>query len=93
MNATWKTTALAAALAGTAALGLASARAADTVITFDPGTVQYGYTDGYWTRDHVWHTWSDPKYIEVYRSHPGAVYHEWKHDRDPDMGWVEIHKR
>ncbi len=24
---------------------------------------------------------------------PGAVYHEWKHDRAPDMGWVEIHKK
>lgn len=93
MHRTLKTTALAVALAGMTTLGMATAFAADTVITFDPGRVQYGYSDGYWTRDHTWHTWSHPKDVEVYRSHPGAVYHEWRHDRDPDMGWVEIHRR
>lgn len=93
MNTIWKSTVLALALAGTTALGVATASAADTVITFDPGTVQYGYTDGYWSHDHAWHTWGDPKYVETYRSHPGAVYHEWKHDRDPDMGWIETHKK
>ena len=92
MSKTLKNTVLAIALAGATALGAGTAFAVDAVVTFDPGTVQYGYTDGYWSRDHVWHTWSDPKYVEVYRHHPGAVYHEWKHDRDPDMGWVEIHK-
>ena len=93
MTKTLKTTALAIALAGSTVLGMGTAFAVDAVITFDPGTVQYGYTDGYWTRDRVWHEWSDPKYIEVYRSHPGADYREWKHDRDPDMGWkVEIQK-
>ena len=27
------------------------------------------------------------KYVEVYRRHPGARYYEYRHDRDPDMGW------
>ena len=92
MKKTLKTTTLAIALAGSTALGMGTAFAVDAVVTFDPGVVQYGYADGYWTRDHVWHTWSDPKYVEVYRSRPGAVYHEWKHDRDPDMGWIELRK-
>ena len=92
MTKTLKTTALAIALAGSTAFGMGTAFAVDAVVTFDPGVVQYGYTDGYWTRDRVWHGWSDPKHVEVYRSRPGAVYHEWKHDRDPDMGWIELRK-
>jgi hypothetical protein len=92
MTKTLKNTVLAIALAGSTALGAGTAFAVDAVVTFDPGTVQYGYTDGYWTRDHVWHTWDNPKYVETYRARPGAVYHEWRHDRDPDQGWVEIHR-
>jgi hypothetical protein len=92
MAKTLTTTALAIALAGTTAVSMGTAFAVDAVVTFDPGTVRYGYTDGYWSNDHVWHKWESPKYIETYRARQGAVYHEWKHDRDPDMGWVEIHK-
>jgi hypothetical protein len=90
VNKTLKTAAFAIALAGSTALGAASGFAADTVITFDPGTVRYGYADGYWTRDRQWRTWEKPEYVEVYRKHPGAQYHEWKHDRDPNMGWIEV---
>ncbi len=43
MNRTLKATALAFAIAGAAAF---SAQAADTVVTFDPGVVAYGYSDG-----------------------------------------------
>ena len=33
---------------------------ADTVVTFDPGAVAYGYTDGYWTTKKEWRTWKNP---------------------------------
>jgi hypothetical protein len=74
-----------AALLGTTAFG--AAKAADINVTFNPGDVAYGYTDGYWSRDHVWHKWDKPDYVEVYRKHPGAHYYEYRHDRDANMGW------
>lgn len=74
-----------AALLGTTALG--AAQAADTVVTFDPGIVAYGYSDGYWTTKREWRTWEKPEYVEVYRKHPNARYYEYRHDRDPDQGW------
>jgi hypothetical protein len=83
------TSLLAAAAIGTSAFG------ADVSVTFDPGIVAYGYTDGYWTNKHEWRTWEKPEYVEVYRKHPGARYYEYRHDRDADMGWrgdVVIHK-
>ncbi len=84
--------ALAVAVAGAT---FASAQAADTVVTFDPGVVAYGYSDGYWTTKHEWRTWDKPEYVETYRKAPGARYYEYRHDRDPDMGWrgeIVIHK-
>lgn len=84
MKTALKATFVAAALAVSAA---GSAFAADVSVTFDPGIVAYGYTDGYWTTKREWRTWEKPEYIEVYRKHPGARYYEYRHDRDPDMGW------
>ena len=74
-----------AALMATTAFG--AAKAADVNVTFDPGNVAYGYSDGYWTTKHEWRTWEKPEYVEVYRKHPGARYYEYRHDRDADMGW------
>lgn len=85
-----KKTLLALAIAGAATVAAGPVFAQSAVITFDPGNVAYGYSDGYWTRDHVWHTWEKPEYVEVYRKHPGAQYHEWVHTRDANQGWVEI---
>jgi hypothetical protein len=84
MNRTLKATTLAFVIASATAL---SAQAADVSVTFDPGIVAYGYSDGYWTTRHEWRTWEKPEYVEVYRKHPGARYYEYRHDRDPDMGW------
>jgi hypothetical protein len=84
MNKTLKATALAFALIGATAF---SAQAADTVVTFDPGNVAYGYSDGYWTNKHEWRTWEKPEYVETYRKSPSARYYEYRHDRDADMGW------
>ena len=84
MKTVLKATAVAAALA-VSAIGAVSA--ADIAVTFDPGVVAYGYTDGYWTTKREWRTWEKPEYIEVYRKHPGARYYEYRHDRDADLGW------
>jgi len=73
-----------AAILGTTAVG---AYAADVAVTFNPGDVAYGYSDGYWTNKREWRTWDKPEYVEVYRKHPEARYYEYRHDRDPDMGW------
>ena len=77
-------TALALTVAGAT---IVSAQAADTVVTFDPGVVAYGYSDGYWTTKHEWRSWEKPEYVDVYRKAPSARYYEYRHDRDPDMGW------
>lgn len=84
MKTILKSAAVAALLAATA---FGTAQAADTVVTFDPGIVAYAYTDGYWTTKREWRTWEKPEYVEVYRKHPGARYYEYRHDRDPDLGW------
>ncbi len=72
-----------------AVLAIAPAAAFADSVTFDVGNVAIGYNDGYWDRGHVWHTWEKPEYREHYRAAKGAEYHEWKHDRDKDMGWHE----
>ncbi len=82
MNKILKAAALAVALSG-----VSTAFAADVVVRFDPGVVQYGYTDGYWTRSHEWHAWEHPDHVKIYRSTPNAQYYEYRHDRDADMGW------
>ena len=87
MTKTLKAAALAVALSGVAMIGVSAAYAADVVVQFDPGVVQYGYTDGYWTRTHEWRTWEKPEHVDVYRKAPNAAYYEYMHDRDPDMGW------
>ncbi len=82
MNKTFKAAALAVAF-----FGIASAAYAADIVQFDPSTVQYGYSDGYWSRTHEWHTWEKPEHVQTYRTTPNATYYEYKHDRDPDMGW------
>lgn len=84
MKTILKATAI-AALLSSAAFGVA--QAADPVVIFNPGSVAYGYSDGYWTTKKEWRTWDKPEHVEVYRKAPEARYYEYRHDRDPDMGW------
>jgi len=85
-----KKTLIALTLAGVTTFGASAVFAADVAVTFDPGVVAYGYTDGYWTRQHEWRTWEKPEHVDVYRKYPNAQYHEWVHTRDANQGWVEI---
>ena len=74
-----------------AVLAITPAVAFADSVQFDIGNVAIGYNDGYWDRGHVWHAWEKPEYRERYRVDKGAEYHDWKHDRDKDMGWHERH--
>lgn len=84
MNKTLKAAAIALALGGTTAIGAANAA---NIAVFDPGTVAYGYHDGYWTRTHEWHRWAKPENREAYRKSEAKYYHEWNHNRDANHGW------
>lgn len=64
---------------------------AQASVTFDVGNVAIGYSDGYWDRSHAWHSWNRSEDMAAYRAAKNAEWHDWKHDRDRDMGWHERH--
>ena len=57
-------------------------------VAMDYDTVAYGYSDGYWTTDHQWHAWNNDNDMAMYRNRTGNHYHDWKHDRDGNNGWM-----
>lgn len=89
MKRTIQAALIAAALAAPAFAPLAAK--ADVSVTFDQGSVAYGYNDGYWDRSHAWHGWPNPAAQREWREHNAKHYYAWKHDRDRDMGWHEDH--
>lgn len=89
MKRTLQAVLIATALAAPAFAPLAAR--ADVAVTFDSGTVAYGYNDGYWDRVHAWHPWPSTVTMNDWRSHNTTHYYGWKHDRDKDMGWHEDH--
>lgn len=56
-------------------------------LTFDFGSVAFGYNDGYWDNGHRWHAWRNRGDHDGYRNHQGNNYHDWHHNRDHDNGW------
>ena len=92
MKHSFKTVAIALALAGSTVSTLAimtPASAADVAVTFDPGTVRYGYNDGYWDNGRAFHTWAQPEHMTTYRAYKGAQYYDYPHTRDSNQGWIE----
>lgn len=85
MNRFIKAAIVTMALAGAPAMAFAQS------VSFNVGNVAIGYSDGYWDRGHTWHTWDRPEHRDAYRAAKNAEFHEWKHDRDKDMGWHERH--
>ena len=61
--------------------------AAEVNISIDPGSIAFGYSDGYWDRDHHWHKWHSPGDAAWYRSHYAEHYYDHHHDRDHEGGW------
>jgi hypothetical protein len=80
---------IALALAGgPIAAAVPAAAAVDFSISL--GNAAYGYSDGYWDRDHVWHTWHNKAEAQYYRTHNAQHYVAVRHDKDPkdqDKGW------
>ena len=54
------------------------------------GNAAFGYSDGYWDRDHQWHTWRNRDEQRYFRTHYAEHYVNSKHDRDREhQGWRE----
>ena len=71
-----------------ALIGQAPSAMADHVsISVDPGSIAFGYSDGYWDRAHQWHPWASPADARWYRSHYHSHYFAHHHDHDRDGGW------
>jgi hypothetical protein len=51
------------------------------------GDIAFAYRDGYWDRWHRWHAWRGEEQRVWWREHHPAMYWDWRHDRDRDMGW------
>lgn len=76
---------IATALAAPAFAPLAAR--ADVSVTFDSGSVAYGYNDGYWDRSHAFHTWPNAAAQREWSERNREHYFDQRHDRDHDMGW------
>ena len=77
------------ALVAVALLGSAAAlpAAAQVHVSINPGSVAYGYNDGYWDRDHHWHGWANAADRDWYQKHYAAHYYDRRHDREAGQGW------
>jgi hypothetical protein len=86
-----KAAAIALAVVGStvSTLSIMTPASAQAVVTFDPGTVRYGYNDGYWDNGHSFHNWSQPEHMTTYRAYKGAQYYDYPHTRDSNQGWIE----
>lgn len=76
-----------ALVAGSSLAATLPATAADVTVSTSPGGIAFGYSDGYWNRDHQWNAWSNPQQATQYQTQNRDHYYDWKHDRDSDMGW------
>ena len=77
---------------GGMALATALPAAAATDIRIGDRDIAFGYSDGYWDREHGWHRWRDQREAAEWRREHREHYYTWKHDRDRDkMGWREEH--
>ena len=55
--------------------------------SFDTGAVAFAYSDGYWDRDHNWHSWSNAREARQYRADYGHNYRHKRHTRERNQGW------
>lgn len=79
---------VALALAGVSlAVGLPVPARADIHVSIDPGSVAFGYSDGYWDRDHHWHAWRNREESDWYREHYRDHYYDRKHEAEREQGW------
>jgi hypothetical protein len=84
-----KGTLIAVALAGASVVASVPAVAA-TDFSISLGNAAFGYSDGYWDRDHNWHAWHNRAESRYYQTHNAEHYVATRHDRDrkdKDKGW------
>ena len=62
--------------------------AADVTVAVTPNAnIAFGYSDGYWDRDHAWHQWRNRDEASAWRKEHDQYYYDRKHDAERDMGW------
>jgi hypothetical protein len=61
----------------------------DARFSADPASVAFGYNDGYWDRDHQWHSWANKSDSQWYRTHYKSHYYSRRHDAAKEQGWRE----
>jgi hypothetical protein len=83
MKNTLKILLAASALAGAGFVASAPANAA-VGFSFRVGDVLFGYNDGYYDRNRVWHRWHNARERNWYRAHYGYRYRGMRRDRDHD---------
>jgi hypothetical protein len=67
---------------------MATAPAAAAVdFSLSLGNAAFGYSDGYWDRDHHWHTWRSRDEARYFRRHYAEHYAGTRHDRAREHGW------
>jgi hypothetical protein len=49
--------------------------------------VAFGYSDGYWDRNHQWHQWRDAQEASAWRQQNSAHYYDRPHDQAANGGW------
>ncbi len=81
---------IALALAGAPVVASIPASAAAVDFSISLGNAAFGYSDGYWDRDHNWHAWRNKSEAQYYRTHNADHYVAARHDKDrkdKDKGW------
>ncbi len=80
---------LSAALLG-GSVGASRPAQAAVDVAIGGGGIAFGYTDGYWDREHHWHRWHSRHEAEQWRAANADHYYAVRHDRDREhKGWRE----
>lgn len=78
---------IATAISAGALAPLGIAQAADVSVQFDAGNVAFGYSDGYWDRDHRWHRWPNAAARNSWQGENKGHYYAHSHTRYKAAGW------
>jgi hypothetical protein len=87
MRRTLRTALVTFALAGGSLAVALPAVADDVTVGIGHGGIAFGYSDGYWDREHSWHQWRDEREANEFRRENREHYYERKHEEDRDHGW------
>jgi len=82
MKTSFKILLAAAALSAVSLAAAAPASAQPSHFSFRVGDVAFGYSDGYYDRDHRWHHWRNAREHRWYRANYADNYRQYRH-----RGW------